>query len=101
MFGTLMLLVGVPLTTGIEPIPSTTALFNLVMLTLVPTVISNLTLVLSIKSIGSTLTSVLGALEPLTAVCVGVYAFGEPFTASIALGVLLIITSVTLIILKR
>jgi drug/metabolite transporter (DMT)-like permease len=76
-------------------------LFNLVMLTLVPTVISNLTLVLSIKSIGSTLTSVLGALEPLTAVCVGVYAFGEPFTASIALGVLLIITSVTLIILKR
>jgi drug/metabolite transporter (DMT)-like permease len=101
LFGTLMLLGGVSLTTGFEPIPSATAMFNLVMLTLVPTVISNLTLILSIKAIGSTLTSVLGALEPLTAVCVGVYAFGEPFTVSIALGVVLIITAVTLIILKR
>jgi drug/metabolite transporter (DMT)-like permease len=91
----------VPLTGGLEPIPSTTAMFNLVMLTLVPTIISNLTLVYSIKSIGSTLTSVLGALEPVTAVCVGVYAFGEPFTAGIAFGVALIIAAVTIIILKH
>lgn len=100
-FGSLMLLIGVPLTGGLEPIPSTTAMFNLVMLTLVPTIISNLTLVYSIKSIGSTLTSVLGALEPVTAVCVGVYAFGEPFTAGIAFGVALIIAAVTIIILKH
>jgi drug/metabolite transporter (DMT)-like permease len=71
------------------------------MLAVVPTVVSNLALVKSIKAIGSTLTSVLGAMEPVTAVCVGIYAFGEPFTATIAAGVVLIITAVTIIILKR
>jgi multidrug transporter EmrE-like cation transporter len=37
----------------------------------------------------------------VTAVCVGVYAFGEPFTAGIAFGVALIIAAVTIIILKH
>ena len=63
--------------------------------------ISNLALVRAIKNIGSTLTSVLGAMEPVTAVCVGIAIFGEPFTRSIALGILLIISAVTVIILKR
>jgi drug/metabolite transporter (DMT)-like permease len=101
MFGTLMLLAGVPLTTGIQPVPGAASAVNLVLLAVVPTVVSNLALVKSIKSIGSTLTSVLGAMEPVTAVCVGIYAFGEPFTATIAIGVLLIISAVTIIILKR
>lgn len=52
------------------------------------------------QNIGSTLTSVLGAMEPVTAVCVGIAIFGEPFTRSIALGILLIISAVTVIILK-
>jgi drug/metabolite transporter (DMT)-like permease len=101
LFGTLMLLIGVPLTTGIQPVPSAASVLNLTMLAVVPTVVSNLALVKSIKAIGSTLTSVLGAMEPVTAVCVGIYAFGEPFTATIAAGVVLIITAVTIIILKR
>jgi drug/metabolite transporter (DMT)-like permease len=96
-----MLLIGVPLTTGIQPVPSAASVLNLTMLAVVPTVVSNLALVKSIKAIGSTLTSVLGAMEPVTAVCVGIYAFGEPFTATIAAGVVLIITAVTIIILKR
>lgn len=53
------------------------------------------------QNIGSTLTSVLGAMEPVTAVCVGITIFGEPLTRSIALGILLIISAVTVIILKR
>ena len=68
---------------------------------LIPTVVSNLALVRAVKSIGSTLTSVLGAMEPVTAVCVGIFLFGEAFTTSIGVGIALIIVAVMVIILKR
>lgn len=86
---------------SVQPIPNRATLGNLVMLALVPTVISNLALVRAIKNIGSTLTSVLGAMEPVTAVCVGILIFGEAFTASIGLGIGLIIAAVTVIILRK
>lgn len=86
---------------GIQPIPDTFSLFNLLLLAIVPTVISNITLVLAVHNIGGTLTSVLGAMEPVTAVCVGVLIFKEPFTQHVALGILLIIIAVTLIILSK
>ena len=56
---------------GVQPIPSRGAIVNLLLLALLPTLISNLALVRAIKSIGSTLTSVLGAMEPLTAIEIG------------------------------
>ncbi len=71
------------------------------MLALVPTVISNLALVHSVKGIGSTLTSVLGAMEPVTAVCVGIFIFDEVFTFHIGSGIAFIIFAVLLIIWKR
>ncbi len=73
---------------------------NLTLLALIPTVISNLTLVWAIKSIGSTFCSVLGAMEPVTAMLVGVWVFQEPFTRSTAWGVGLIIVAVTLVVLS-
>ena len=85
---------------GLQAVPDTMSLINLILLAIVPTVISNITLVLAVHNIGGTLTSVLGAMEPLTAVCVGVLVFGEAFTANEALGMLRIITAVTLIILS-
>lgn len=86
---------------GIQPIPDTASLINLILLAIVPTVISNMTLILAVHNIGGTLTSVLGAMEPVTAVCVGVLIFGEPFTSSLALGISLIIIAVTMIILSK
>lgn len=86
---------------GIQPIPDALSLMNLILLAVVPTVISNITLVLAVQNIGGTLTSVLGAMEPVTAVCVGVLIFGEPFTLHLALGILLIILAVTIIILSK
>ena len=74
---------------------------NLFLLALVPTVISNITLVVAVQHIGGTLTAVLGAVEPITAVGVGVLVFGEPFTPQLAFGILLIIIAVTLIILSK
>ena len=101
LFGTLFLLVGIGATTGIQAIPDWHTGGNLLLLALIPTVISNLALVQAVKSIGSTLTSVLGAMEPVTAVCVGIFMFGEPFTRSIGIGILLIISAVIVIILRR
>lgn len=102
LFGCILLLTGTQLCgIDLQPIPHRNTLGHLVMLAIVPTVISNLALVRAIKSIGSTLTSVLGAMEPVTAVCVGILVFGEPLTASIATGILLIIAAVTVIILKK
>ncbi|WP_297827413.1 DMT family transporter [uncultured Desulfovibrio sp.] len=69
------------------------------LLAVVTAVLSNLTLILAIQRIGSTLVSVLGVMEPLTAVAVGILVFGEPFSPSLAGGVALIAASVLLVML--
>ncbi|EJX08967.1 membrane protein containing DUF6, transmembrane [gut metagenome] len=101
LLSTLMLLAGMLTFGDLVPVSGASQKTNLLLLAFIPTVISNLTLVESIKRIGSTLTSVLGAMEPLTAVLVGILVFGEEFTQNIALGVLLIVSAVCVIILKR
>lgn len=83
------------LTGQFQRVPDARSDFNLTMLALVCTVASNMTLVYAVKRIGSTLTSVLGAMESVTAVCVGVWVFGEVFTSALAWGVGMIILSVT------
>lgn len=85
-------------TVGIEVIPSVEAWGGLFLLALLPTVVSDLTLILAIKYAGSTITSILGSMEPLVAVFVGVFYFSEFFNLNSAFGVLLIIVSVTLVI---
>lgn len=71
---------------------------NLLALAVFPTTISFLCTTMVIQYIGSTPTAILGALEPLTAVFFGVTVFGEPLTVRLGLGIVLIITAVTLII---
>lgn len=68
-------------------------------LALPATAVSNMTLVQAIKRIGPTLTSIFGAMEPLTAVVIGVAVFGEPFTGRGAAGMLLIVAAVSIVIL--
>lgn len=70
-----------------------------VLLAVVTAVLSNLTLILAIQRIGSTMTSALGVMEPLTAVMVGIPVFGEPFSPALAGGVALIAASVLLVML--
>ena len=86
---------------GIQPVPDAGAAACIVLLAVAPTVISNITLLLAVRHIGGTLTSILGALEPVTAVCIGACVFGEGFTWREAVGIALILTAVTLIILSR
>lgn len=74
---------------------------NAILLAAIPTVLSNLYLVKAIPIIGSTPTSVMGALEPLTAVIVGVIAFGEPLTSDSIVGIVMVIGAVLLLVLSQ
>lgn len=101
VFTTILIAAKALLNKGIQPIPDTQSATNLILLAVVPTVISNITLVLAVHNIGGTLTSILGAMEPVTAVCVGAFVFGEAFTWQEAFGIVLILVAVTLIILGK
>ncbi|WP_052090033.1 DMT family transporter [Porphyromonas canoris] len=83
---------------GLAHIPQLDGWLNIAGLALIPTVLSNLALVVAIRSIGSTATSVLGAMEPLTAVAVGIIVFDEPIYTFTFSGILFILSAVTLII---
>lgn len=74
---------------------------NLVSLALFPTIISLVTMTVSIHYIGSTYAAILGALEPITALFFGVVVFGEQLTPRILLGIVLVLSAVTLIVAGR
>ena len=75
-------------------------MLKVLLLALLPTLVSNLALVRAIKSIGSTLISALGAMEPLTAIVIGVLFLGEEVSSAMLLGVILILSAVTIIVLS-
>jgi len=75
------------------------ALFFMTLLALLPTMLSLTCTFISVKKVGSTVTAILGSLEPLTAVFFGVLVFHESFSLRIALGIVLILSSVVLIAL--
>lgn len=85
----------------IDPIDTRSQLINLFLLGVVPTAVSNVTLIVALKQISSTLVAVLGAFEPMTAMCVGILLFGEPLTLPIVIGFVLIITSVLILVLSK
>ena len=65
---------------------------------LFPTAISLLCTSAAIQKIGSTPVAVLGAMEPVTAVAIAILIFHEALTVRLAVGMLLVIVSVTFII---
>lgn len=71
------------------------------LLALLTAFFSNLFLVMAIQRIGSVLTSILGVLEPLTAVCIGVWVFNEKLTPLMLLGAILVIGATLLASLSR
>ncbi len=82
-------------------LPTTRAWLLAWMLAIVPTVLSLIALGIAVRIIGSTPTAVLGALEPTTAVIIGLTVFGEAFTPSLATGIALILCSVIIIVLDK
>lgn len=74
---------------------------NLVCLALFPTIVSLVTMNLSIHCIGSTPAAILGALEPITALVIGICIFGETLTPRIVIGIVLVLLAVTLLVLGK
>ncbi|MGL5937208.1 MAG: DMT family transporter [Phocaeicola sp.] len=72
--------------------------FNVLALAIFPTAISFLCTTRAVSYIGSTPTSILGALEPVTALFFGITIFGEVLTVRISIGVSMIILAVTFIV---
>lgn len=83
---------------GLPQIPATYIEFIWgLMLGLIPTVLSLVFMAKSIKLVGSTPTAIMGALEPITAVFIGTVFFGELLTLRLIVGIIFILTAVTLV----
>lgn len=78
-FGTVFYLIGAFCTSGLQLVSDGYTWLIILGLALPATAISNITLVQAIKYAGPTLTSILGAMEPLTAVVIGILVFKELF----------------------
>lgn len=75
--------------------------WNILALAFIPTLISDLTLVYAIQIIGSTTTAILGCMEPLTAVLVGITIFGERLNVSQGIGMVLVFIAVYLVVVSQ
>ena len=70
-------------------------------LAVVPAIMALVMMVYAAKYIGSTPTAILGALEPTTAVLIGVFVFDEPFSVRLLMGIILILAAVTIVVLGK
>jgi drug/metabolite transporter (DMT)-like permease len=74
---------------------------NILGLGLWATMVSNITGVKAVRRIGPTLTSVLGALQPLTAVILGVTFLGEHLYLRSVFGITIILIAVSIIVMHQ
>ncbi len=71
---------------------------NLIGLAIFPTAISFLCTTSAIQLIGPTPTAILGALEPVTAVAIGISVFGETLSLRSTIGIVLILVAVSIVV---
>lgn len=82
----------------LQPLTTMHELTYALVLAVFPTIISLILMVVAVHNVGSTPTAVMGALEPITAVCIGVFVFNEEFTMRLACGCVFILVAVILIV---
>ncbi len=86
---------------GLQPLPSLEGLGLAFCLALIPTVASNLLLVHGVKGCGSTTSSILGSLEPFTAVTIGILLFGEALMPRHLVGMFFILSAIVVSALSK
>ena len=101
LFGLIVYIWNLKFCIDLQPLNSWLVLACAVMLALFPTIISLETITFGIKLIGATKTAIIGALEPLTALCIGVLLFNETINFKIAVGLLLILSGVMVVIMHK
>ncbi|MBQ9556109.1 MAG: DMT family transporter [Muribaculaceae bacterium] len=85
----------------LRPLPSPRAWMFAIWLSIVPTILSLVFMTVAVLHVGATPTAILGALEPMTAVAIGVLVFGESLTPRLLVGILFILTAVMLVVLGK
>ena len=63
--------------------------------------VTSIILAIAVHEVGATPTAIMGALEPLTAVAIGVMVFDESLTFRLAVGIVLILSAVLLIVMGK
>jgi drug/metabolite transporter (DMT)-like permease len=86
---------------GLTMIPDTKSWLLILGLALWSTMVSNFTGVKAVRRIGPTMTSILGALQPVTAVILGVVFLNEHLYTRSLIGILLILVAVTVVVLHQ
>ena len=82
-------------------LPSPRAWMFACWLSIVPTILSLVFMTVAVHHVGATPTAILGALEPLTAVTIGVIIFGETLTPRLVVGIIFILFAVMLVVLGK
>jgi len=85
----------------LHALPSARAWSFAVWLSIVPTILSLVFMTVAVNHVGATPTAILGALEPLTAVTIGVIIFGETLTPRLIVGILFILFAVMLVVIGK
>ncbi len=81
--------------------PSPRAWLYACWLGLVPTVLSLMLMTVSVHELGATPTAIMGALEPMTAVAIGIMIFSESMTVRLAAGIVSILLAVFIVVLGK
>ena len=100
LFGTPMFFVLVRFGTALTVPTALTAWGYLVGVAFIPTIIALAFMAISIEKIGATPTAILGVLEPVTGLLVGILLYGEKLTVSSTVGIVLIFAAVMLVIVS-
>lgn len=86
---------------GLTIVPDGNSWLLVLGLALWSTMVSNFTGVKAVRRIGPTLTSILGALQPVTAVILGVVFLGEHLYTRSLIGIILILAAVTVVVMHQ
>lgn len=86
---------------GLTMIPDSNSWLLILGLALWSTMVSNFTGVKAVRRIGPTLTSILGALQPVTAVILGVAFLEEHLYTRSLIGIILILVAVTVVVMHQ
>lgn len=86
---------------GVDAVPSTGAWIRLMLLGLLPTALSNICVTRALRLIDSTVVALLGAMEPVTAMFIGICVLGDPFSMMNISGAALILIAVAILTLRK
>ena len=98
LFGLMLFVYNLDFCTKLQPINQPIMWLWVILLSILPTIISIEALTISIKLIGSTLSAIISALEPVSAMILCVVFLHEEITLKIILGMILILGAVYIII---